>query len=72
MKSIKKQIKITMVLGAMSLVAGLFSHLALTDIGHGEPNVAAEWMVVQAAALIILAFIIMALLTLRRALKLVP
>jgi len=70
MNNIKKQIEIVMALGILSLFAGFFAHLALTDIYHGELNVSLEWKIVQAAALIILLFIGSSLFTLGRILKL--
>jgi hypothetical protein len=66
MKNLKIQIVVTMTLGALSLMAGLFSHLALTDIYHGEADASLEWKIVQLSALIVLAFIGMALFTLTR------
>lgn len=67
MKYLKTQIVATMALGVLSLIAGLFSHLALTDIYHGEADVSLEWGIVQLSALVILVFIGMALFTLGRA-----
>ena len=58
-----------MTLGALSLVAGLFTHLALTDIYHGETDVTLEWNIVRVSALVWLAFIGMTLVTLGRALR---
>jgi hypothetical protein len=60
-----------MALGALSLLAGLATHLALTDIYHGEADVTLEWSIVRVCALVLLAFIGMALLTLRRTLSVV-
>jgi hypothetical protein len=67
MRNIKTQIAATMALGVLSLLAGLFSHLALTDIYHGEADVSLEWRIVQVSALVILVFIGMTLFTLTRA-----
>ena len=69
MRKLKTQIKVALALGALSLLAGLTSHLALTDIYHGESDVTLEWTVVQTCELIFLAFIGMALFTLMRTLK---
>jgi hypothetical protein len=55
-------------LGVLSLVAVFFAHLALTDIYHGEADVTLEWNIIRAAALVILAFIGLTLLTLGRSL----
>ena len=70
MFKIKTQIAIVMVLGTLSLIAGFLSHLALTDIYHGEVDVSLEWKMVRVAALIILLFISSSLFTLGRTLKL--
>lgn len=69
MRDLKTQIRVTLVLGALSLIAGLLTHLALTDIYHAETDVSLEWNVVRACALVLLGFIGMALFTLRRALR---
>jgi len=39
MINLKHQITIAFVFGILSLVAGVFSHLALTDIYHAESDV---------------------------------
>ncbi|MBI4558371.1 MAG: hypothetical protein HY706_12390 [Candidatus Hydrogenedentes bacterium] len=69
MKNLRMQIKLTMALGALSLLAGLMAHLALTDIYHGEADVTLEWNIVRVCALVLLFFIGMTLFTLRRALR---
>jgi hypothetical protein len=69
MRTLKIQIAATMALGVLSLIAGLFTHLALTDIYHGEADASLEWKVVQLSALVILVFIAMTLCTLSRAWK---
>ena len=61
MKNLKTQIRVTMALGALWLLAGLATHLALTDIYHGEADVTLEWSIVRVCALVLLAFIGMAL-----------
>jgi hypothetical protein len=58
-----------MVLGVLSLLAGVTSHLALTDIYHAHEDVSLEWSVLRICALIFLLFIGSALFTLGRALK---
>lgn len=65
----KNQIRATMALGILSILAGIISHLALTDIYHGEGDLTVEWSVLQAGAFIIFAFVVSSLLVLRRALK---
>lgn len=58
----------TMALGVLSLGAIFFAHLALTDIYHGESDVTLEWNIVRIAALVIVMFIGLSLLTLARSL----
>jgi hypothetical protein len=69
MSNLKTQIRVTIVLGALSLLAVVIAHLALTDIYHGEVDVTLEWSIVRICALVLLVFIGMALFTLRRALR---
>ena len=69
MNHLKTQIKVTMGLGLLSLVAGLAAHLALTDIYHHEADVTLEWNIVRVSALILLTFIGATLFTLQRALS---
>ena len=69
MRNLKTQIRVTMVLGVLSLLAGVATHLALTDIYHGEADVTFEWNIVRVSALVLLIFIGMALFTLKRALR---
>ena len=69
MRNLKRQIRVTIALGALSLLAGLITHLALTDIYHGEADVTLEWSIVRVCALTFLLFIGSALFTLGRALK---
>ena len=69
MSDLKTQIRVTIALGVLSLLAGLATLLALTDIYHGEADVTLEWNIVRICALVLLVFIGMALFTLRRALR---
>ena len=69
MSQFKNQIRATMALGILSILAGVLGHLALTDIYHGEGDLALEWSILQAGALIIFAFVVSSLLVLRKALK---
>jgi len=69
MNDLKTQVRVTIALGVLSLLAGLITHLALTDIYHGEADVTLEWSMVRICALVLLVFIGMALFTLRRALR---
>lgn len=58
-----------MALGVLSLIAVLLSHLALTDIAHGESDLAWEWRILRVSALVILMFIGTSLAALGRILK---
>ncbi|RME87945.1 MAG: hypothetical protein D6770_08085 [Anaerolineae bacterium] len=69
MRHLKTQIRITMVLGVLCLFLGVLSHLALTDIFHGEADTSLEWNIVRLSAIVFLAFISLALLTLRQTLR---
>lgn len=70
MNKYKQTIVITLSLGILSLIAMAFSHLALTDIAHGEANVSMEWTILRVTALILLAFIGSSLFTFIRILRL--
>jgi hypothetical protein len=70
MNKYKQTIVITLSLGILSIIAMAFSHLALTDIVHGETNVSLEWTILRVTALVLLAFIGSSLFTLIRILKL--
>ena len=59
----------SLVLGLLSIVAIGVSHLALTDIWHGEADLRMEWNMLRAAALCILVFHVWALITLWRVLR---
>ncbi|HNK63243.1 MAG TPA: hypothetical protein PLE14_04290 [Anaerolineales bacterium] len=71
MSNLKTQVAITMSLGILSLIAGLLAHLALTDIFHAEPDVSLEWNVVRLCAAIIAAFVISAILLLKKIYRLI-
>jgi len=62
-------IRFAMALGVVSVVGLFAAFLALTDIGHGEPDLNLEWNVLRAAAVAVVAFHVAALLALRRALR---
>ncbi|MCA9742775.1 MAG: hypothetical protein H6695_08150 [Deferribacteres bacterium] len=72
MQALRRLIYMSMALGMLALLAMLLGALALIDVEHGESNLALEWGVVRAAALLILKFIALALITLRRILKTLP
>lgn len=69
MNNLKTQIRATMILGVLALLAGIMSHLALTDIYHGEVDVSLEWNILRICAMILLAFIGASLITLKQAIK---
>ncbi len=68
MTNIKRDITITFILAGLSLLALMFSHLALTDIYHGGEDLSLEWSFLRIAALIFIAFITCTIITLRRVL----
>lgn len=53
-------------LGLLSLLAVLASHLALTDIYHGEADLNLEWRVLRASFVVVLMFQVFALVTLAK------
>lgn len=65
----KNQIRVTMAMGILSVLAGILAHLALTDIYHAEGDLALEWNVLRFSAAIILGFIAASLWVLGKALK---
>ena len=69
MSKIKKYAIITLILSVISIVALILSHLALTDINHGEQNLTLEWAILQVSAIIFLVFIVSTILTLIKVLK---
>jgi hypothetical protein len=56
MNRVKRNVVISLILGVMSVLAIGVSHLALTDIWHGEADVSLEWTVLRLAALVIIVF----------------
>ena len=66
---LKNQIQIAIVLGILSLIAGVLGHLALTDIYHGESDLSLEWNMLRICAVIFLVFIGYTLVTLKQILK---
>jgi hypothetical protein len=65
----KNQIRLTIVLGFLSIFAGILGYLALTDIYQGGEDLTMEWNALRVGAVIIFVFVLTSLLTLRRALK---
>jgi hypothetical protein len=63
----KTTITITKYLKYLSIIAVLFAHLALTDISHDkEPDLTSEWLVVQVAFIIVIAFVVSVLVTFKK------
>ena len=69
MKQLKSYSFVTIVFGIISVAGLLFSHLALTDIWHGEPNLDMEWRIVQVAFFFIILFHVSAFITLYKLLR---
>jgi hypothetical protein len=59
----KRQAVIAFVLGVVSLAAVFISHLALTDIYHGESDLRLEWMALRICFAMIFIFQVFALAT---------
>lgn len=66
---LKNQIRLAMILGVLSLIAGVLGHLALTDIYHAEGDLRLEWTMLRLFALTFLIFIGYILVTLKKILK---
>lgn len=69
MIKIKKYAVITLILSGLSILALVFSHLALTDIYHGGEDLVLEWSLLRIAAVIFVAFITSTILTMKQVLK---
>tara|TARA_B100002003_G_scaffold230707_1_gene241077 strand:- start:263 stop:478 length:216 start_codon:yes stop_codon:yes gene_type:complete len=63
----RKVVALSMGLGILSAISILVAHLALTDIYHGEGDLALEWRVLLAAFGTIIAFHLVTLTTMGRA-----
>ena len=70
MRKLDPMIAATATLGVLSAFAVLLTWLALTDIWHGEPDLALEWRVVQIGFVIIPAFHVAALVLLAKVIRL--
>jgi hypothetical protein len=66
---LRNHIRMTIVLGILSLATGVLGHLALTDIYHAEGDLALEWNMLRVFAVIFLIFICYTLITLRKILR---
>jgi hypothetical protein len=69
MTKVKKYAVITLILSGLSILALVFSHLALTDIYHGGEDLVIEWSLLRIAAIIFIVFITSTILTLKQVLK---
>ncbi len=69
MLTLRSQSFVGIVLGVFSLVALAISHLALTDIAHGEPDPSQEWLVLQLSAIVFLLLVAVSLATFVRLLR---
>lgn len=65
-KTTRNYVFATRILALLCLTVGLLSHLALTDIAHGEQDVSGEWVIVQVSAFSVFLFILITLITLQR------
>lgn len=66
MTGLRRAVQLSLVFGGLSILAVVVSHLALTDIGHGEADLSLEWGVLRAAFLVMVLFQVSALVTLSR------
>ncbi len=66
MQELRTITRLTIGLGVVSVVAILASHLALTDIWHGEGDLTLEWRVLQIGFGAIVLFHVAAFVTLHR------
>ena len=60
---------VTLILSGFSILSLFLSHLALTDIYHGEIDVSLEWLFLRIAAVILFTFIVLTIFTLTQVLK---
>jgi hypothetical protein len=61
-------VRLSFCLGVLSVLAVAASHLALTDISHGQGGTA-EWRALQVSFIVIVAFQVSALVTLWRLMR---
>ena len=64
--SVRRQAALAVVLGIVAVAAVGVSYLALTDIAHGEADVAQEWAAVQATAVVVVSSTLFSISTLVR------
>ena len=56
--TLRQKAKVTFALKVLSVIAIVVSHLALTDIYHGEPDLSLEWHALQICFGIFVAFLV--------------
>lgn len=67
MHNLKTLSLITLILGIVVAVGILFSHLALTDIGHGtEPDLSIEWTIVRVFYGVLVIFLVFVFILISR------
>ena len=69
MLTLRSQSLLGILLGVLSLVAFAISHLALTDIAHGEPDPWEEWLTIQVSSVVVVLFVGVSLATFVRYLR---
>lgn len=69
MKGLRRLAWVTLGFAVLSLGAIAASHLALTDIGHGEDDLKMEWLVLRISFLVMVGFHVTALIMLARVLR---
>lgn len=69
MTEIKKYAILTLFLAGFAALALIISHLALVDIYHGEEDLSGEWWFLRITSVILIAFIISVIVTLRKVLE---
>lgn len=63
MRGLRRAVQLSVLPGGFSIIAVVMSFLALTDIGHGEPDLSLEWAVLRTAFLVIVLFQVSTLVT---------
>ena len=69
MLTLRRQAAAALALGVAALVPVALTHLALTDIAHGEPNPVAEWRMVQIGFGIVVVALVTGVATLLRVMR---
>ncbi len=69
MESLMKYVRMTFAAGILTLLSMFISVLALADIGKGENDLTLEWGAVRVTAFVILVFVALSFVTLRRAVQ---